>query len=629
MIREFFRDKNGNYALLTVIAMVPLMGALALGVDYTDLSRQRQDTLNALDAAGIATARRISEGATDEQAIAYANTFFQANLLHVDRKDAALSVLLPNANTGGGTLKLTATMKFQPYFLPVAAWLLGKSSGSTEINFSATSEVRLKNTLEVSLVLDNSGSMKELGKNSSKVRFDLLKDAAKQLVDQLAAQAQQMKQIQKPVQFSLVPFAASVNIGAASADAAWMDTTGISPIHHENFDWTTMSQKNSPWGANKYAENVGGVWYARGPSWDVTQKDKPLTRFSLYKQMQRVSKISGNTYTYDSVASWGGCVEARPSPYDVDDTTPSTGTPATLFVPMFAPDETDNTSSNKPANNNWHLDVVNSDNDAARQRYMPKYFTPGTSVTQAFGTNQGPNTSCSTTPITPLTDVSNQTGLDTVKGAIDAMQASGATNVPEGMAWGWRTLSSAAPFTGGRSEQGKGNDKVLIVLTDGANTYYTPDTVQAQPYSGTGYKSGGNDLAGSKAIYSALGYVKPYNSGYSYGRIFLGTSSSVSKTTYTNANYTKAMNEHFATLCANAKANNLIVMTIALDLNPKDSDDVAQMDALKSCSSDSRFRRDPTDPTKPAKLFWNSTGASLSDDFKEIGNELSNLRIVS
>lgn len=627
MIREFFKDKSGNYALMTVITLVPLMGALALGVDYTDLSRQRQDTLNALDAADVATARRIAEGATDEQAIAYANTFFQANLSHVDSKDAALTVLLPNANTGGGTLKLCANMTFKPYFLPVAYWMLGKGTGSTDIKFNACSEVRLKNTLEVALVLDNSGSMQELGKNSSKVRFDLLKDAAKQLVDQLSAQAQQMKQIEKPVQFSLVPFAASVNVGPANADAAWMDTTGISPIHHENFDWTTLSSSRNP---NKYAEKVGGIWYARGSAWDVAQKDKPLTRFSLYKEMQRVSKVNSNgTYTYDSIASWGGCVEARPSPYDVDDTTPSTGTPATLFVPMFAPDETDKTDNNKPANNNWHLDVTSSSDNAARQRYMPKYFTPGTSVTQAFGMNEGPNTSCSTTPITPLTDVSKQEGLDTVKGAIDAMQDSGATNVPEGMAWGWRTLSSAAPFTGGRSELGKGNDKVLIVLTDGANTYYTPDSVQAQPYSGTYYRSGGNDLAGSKAIYSALGYLKPYNSGYSYGRMFLGTSSNVSKSTFTNANYTKAMKEHFATLCANAKANNLIVMTIALDLDPNKADDVTQMNALKACSSDSRFRKDPTDPSKPAKLFWNSTGATLSDDFKEIGNELSNLRIVS
>jgi hypothetical protein len=231
--------------------------------------------------------------------------------------------------------------------------------------------------------------------------------------------------------------------------------------------------------------------------------------------------------------------------------------------------------------------------------------------------NEGPNTSCSTTAITPLTDVSTTAGATSVKTAIDAMAASGATNVPEGMAWGWRTLSSTAPFTEGRAENEKGNDKVLIVLTDGANTYYTPTSL------------GANDLAGAKSTYSALGYVKPYNSAYSYGRIFLGTSSNVSKTDYSNANYTKAMNEHFVTLCNNAKAANIIVMTIALDLDSSNTAEAAQMAALKTCASDSRFRRDPTDPSKPAKLFWNSTGATLSDDFKAIGNELSNLRIVS
>ncbi|WP_219738846.1 pilus assembly protein TadG-related protein [Mesorhizobium sp. INR15] len=46
MIRQFGSDRRGNYALMTVLAMVPLMGALAIGVDYTELTRQRQDTLN-------------------------------------------------------------------------------------------------------------------------------------------------------------------------------------------------------------------------------------------------------------------------------------------------------------------------------------------------------------------------------------------------------------------------------------------------------------------------------------------------------------------------------------------------------------------------------------------------------
>ncbi|WP_217569955.1 pilus assembly protein [Mesorhizobium sp. GbtcB19] len=649
MIRKFLSDRRGNYALMTAITMIPLMGGVALAVDYTELVRERQETLNALDAAGIATAQQIVAGASDTDAKAYAKTFFEANLRHVKPENTTLTVTLPNNNAGGGTLVLEAALKYQPYFLPAAVALLGGTAGQSNLNFSARSEIRLKNTLEVSLVLDNSGSMTELGHGSSQVRFDLLKSAAKQLVDQLSGQAQLMKQVSKPVQFSLVPFAASVNIGTGNSTAAWMDQDGISPIQHENFDWTTMTQGNSPW-PQRYVEKVGSIWYARGTDWDATQKDKPLTRFSLYKWMQRISACSstdssGNcrsnaTYTYAPIASWSGCVESRPYPYNIQDTAASTSTPATLFVPMFAPDETDRTDSySRPANNNWHLDVTNSTDDPTRQKYMPKYFNYGTKVTPAYGSNAGPNTSCSTTAITPLTDVSTSAGATAVKNAIDAMVDVGATNVPEGMAWGWRTLSSTAPFTEGRPETEKGNDKVVIVLTDGANTYYTPTSVTAQSYSGSNWNQGGNDLAGNKAIYSSLGYLaygngsssqtKPFGSTYTYGRPFLGTSTNVSKTDYSNANYTKAMSEHLATLCDNAKAANIIVMTIALDLDSSNTAEAAQMTALKTCSSDSRFRKDPTDPTKPAKLFWNSTGATLSDDFKAIGNELSNLRIVS
>ncbi|WP_292179907.1 TadE/TadG family type IV pilus assembly protein [Mesorhizobium sp.] len=56
MIRKFGRDRRGNYTLMTVITMVPLMGGLALSVDYSELLRQKNATLNALDGAGLATA---------------------------------------------------------------------------------------------------------------------------------------------------------------------------------------------------------------------------------------------------------------------------------------------------------------------------------------------------------------------------------------------------------------------------------------------------------------------------------------------------------------------------------------------------------------------------------------------
>jgi Flp pilus assembly protein TadG len=622
MLRRFFGDESGNYMLLTAAAIVPIMGGLAVAVDYSEMSSQRQETLNALDAAGIATARFMVSGTvTDDATKAYAKSFFEANLGSVKPADTLLTVVLPQNNAGGGTLKLTAGLKYKPYFFPTFAWMIGKGgTGSTDLDFAATSEVRLKNTLEVALVLDNSGSMAYIGTGSGKKRIDLLKEASKQLVDTIAGQAALMKQISKPVQFALVPFSASVNIGPDKSTATWMDQDGLSPIHHEYFDWTTFTASNK-----KVVKDAAGFYYKKGTGWGAEANQK-VTRFTLYsRDILRVTNSSGTKAPY---ASWAGCVEARPSPYNTNDAAPSTATPATLFVPMFGPDEPGDVWNTSPsttfntysASNNWWNDVSEDGTTSygtIRQKYMPKYFTVAPyGATNAATGEEGPNASCTTKPITVLTDVSTTAGQTAIKASIDAMSPTGATNVPEGMAWGWRVLSSGVPFTEGRLDTEKGNDKVVIVLTDGQNTYYTPSSL------------GFSDPANDKSTYSAYGYAGKWNSAvYATSRIFLGTSSNVSKTDYSNANYTKAMNEQFKTLCDNAKATGVLVMTVSLDLNSGDTTEKAQMDALKACSSDSRFRKDPTTGLA-AKLYWNATGGNLADKFKEIADELSNLRIV-
>lgn len=649
MLRRFIADRRGNFAMMTAIATVPLLGGLALAIDFTEVTRQRQETLNALDAAGIATARQVVTGASDEALQAYAKAFFEANLNAVDPANTTLTVVLPNNDTGGGTLKMSASLKYKPYFLPAFVNLVNHTSGAkVDVDFSAKTEVRLKNTLEVALVLDNSGSMKDPGAGSSKARIDLLKEAAKKLLDTMSAQAGAMKQITKPIQFSLVPFAASVNVGSSNADATWMDTQGISPVHHENFDWATMAAADS----TKKVEQSGGSgpYYRRGTGWG-TDKDKIITRFSLFSEMKQAVQTGTEQYcsqwnskgtkcltysnrpVYSNVqyTSWLGCVETRPHPYNVNDAAAASGTPATMFVPMFAPDETDKLDGTKPGSNNWLNDMSADSSSAVRQRYMPKYFQTSGFAAAANSWDGGPNSSCTTKPITPLTDVTETKGLTDMKTAIDNMAPLGGTNVPEGVAWGWRSISGGAPFTEGRPDAEKGNDKVMIVLTDGANTYYTPTSVIAASYSNfnnTGNpNTGGNDLAGSKALYSSFGYLVPYNKGgYTYGRLFQGTSSSITKTDYSNANYSKALNEQMAQVCTNAKTAKIIIMTIALDLDAtkgtaeQKAQTQAQITGLTDCASPSRF--------KAGKLFWNTKGGDLDKTFKEIADELSNLRIV-
>ena len=116
-------------------------------------------------------------------------------------------------------------------------------------------------------------------------------------------------------------------------------------------------------------------------------------------------------------------------------------------------------------------------------------------------------------------------------------------------------------------------------------------------------------------------------------RLFTGTSDEVGKTDYTASNYQEALDEQMQKLCTNAKASNILLMTVALDLSESVDAEKKAIAALKTCASDSRFRKEPPDPAirrdpPPAKLFWNATGATLSTVFKEIADELSNLRIV-
>lgn len=656
MIRNFLKDRRGNYALATAIGIVPIMGALGLAVDYTDMSRQKAEVRNALELAGVATGRRVNDGATDEQLVQYAKDFFEANLNSVDPANATLYVTLPDSEAGGGLLKLSADFRYKPKFMPVFNKLpsLAKvyddmlqetvvDEGYIDIPTVSEAQIRLRNTAEIALVMDNSGSMDYYGTGSSKKRITLMKEAATYLVNEITKQSAKIKQVTKPVQFSLVPFAASVNVGPQYDNASWMDTTGVSPVHHENFDWSRMNSANDP---DKYVQYLNGVWWKRGDDWGDSE-NTPMTRFSLYSDIEAETsreqigsqyvctryRSNGTcregyyTYTYQyntsQFASWQGCVEARPYPHNVDDTTASVTTPATMFVPMFAPDEAGSLggdynhdgdssdsgegSSNYSVPNSW-WDDFDTASQARRQADMRKYFRAKPYGASSAGSSRGPNYSCTTNAITPLTDTIDTDGKAAVLSAINAMAPNGGTNVVEGMAWGWRTISEAAPFTEGRPASDKGNDKVIILLTDGDNTYYTPGSL--------GY----NDYYPNRSVYSSYGYAGQVTPGESKSRIFQGTT--VSSTWYDNGNYTTAMNQQFEQLCQNAKDEKVYVFTVGLDL----PNGAAAIPALQNCASESRFRKNPDGTYK--KLFFNTRGGDLLDVFKTIADELSNLRIV-
>ncbi|PRD41888.1 hypothetical protein C5748_19310 [Phyllobacterium phragmitis] len=612
MLARFRRDEGGNFAIMTVFVMAPLLLAGMAAIDAANLVRTKTNVQHALDAAALAVGRRFGGGASEAVMQDYGQKFFAANLKVMNPDNVQFNIVLPSDGDTKKQISAVADLTYNSLFGTLANSLGGGDWNG--FKYHMVSDVRVKNTVEVALVLDNSGSMSEKGTGSGEDRIDLLRTAATQLVDSMAGQAGLMTRIDKSVQFSVVPFAASVNVGPQYADdpsATWLDKEGRSSIHYENFD---ISQPITL-GTNKQLAFLDGQYKRTGKGWPISERDRPYTRFDLFKEL----KIHTNWYGTQTApfANWRGCVEARPGGYNLDDTRPSAATPDTLFVPMFAPDEYDTA---RARNDWWPDDWSNGDPGAvARQRGLIKYFATAPYNNRNLHPGEGPNYSCTTTPITPLTDVSTTAGLNTIRNAIDDMAPLGATNVPEGMAWGWRTISSGEPFTEGRAETERGNDKVVIVLTDGANTYYPRTYFRA------------DDQAGSISDYSAFGYVGQKTS--SRTRLFQNTSNA-NTGLHTIENYSAAMNEQFATLCDDVKRAKIIVMTVALDLDAtKGNADErkrvrGQIDALTTCASDSRSRRDPGDASKPAKLFWNTTGGDLSETFRQIGDELSNLRIV-
>lgn len=584
--------------MITALVLVPVLLAGMIAVDSANLMRVRNNVQASLDAAALAVGKRFSTGASQSDMQAYGTKIFNANLTVLSIDAVQFQVSFPENRETDQQIQATADFTYKSLFGVIASRLLGSERNDwDDKSYALRSAVRLKNTIEVALVLDNSGSMDYSGSGSNKKRMDLLKDAAKQLVETMAAQSSIITRVQRPVQFSLVPFAGSVNVGPQYLNAPWMDTTGLNRISFENFDLPTTIDNT-----RKIIEDPVGSkrFYKSGSGWGADDR-KPFSRTVLYND------ITARDAT--SWLKWTGCVEARSGKYALDVSAPVASNPATMFVPMFAPAEYYSGSKDHGLNY-WWTETLSGKDYLKLQRDVTKYYLKSRSSRPEDG---GPNYSCTTSPLTLLTDVSTDEGKKVILNAIDAMKANGGTNVPEGLAWGWRTIAHAAPFSEGRPESERGNDKVVIVLTDGANTYYTYKSLLG---------SNGSDRAGNQSYYSAYGYTREVPADYGRTRLFQETSVGVSQD---NTVYGKAMNAKFETLCNNAKAANIIIMTVALDLSTAKSDEKAQIDLLKSCSSDSRVRMESG---KPAKLFWNSTGGDLAETFRQIGDELSNLRIV-
>ncbi|MBY5359898.1 pilus assembly protein [Rhizobium leguminosarum] len=77
---RFLRDQRGNFAVMTALAMVPLLGVASVAIDFTNARFEADKLQESLDSAVLAAMRFYGEGRSEEEATQLANELFFANL---------------------------------------------------------------------------------------------------------------------------------------------------------------------------------------------------------------------------------------------------------------------------------------------------------------------------------------------------------------------------------------------------------------------------------------------------------------------------------------------------------------------------------------------------------------------
>jgi Flp pilus assembly protein TadG len=521
---QFGADERGVVAVIFAITFCAIFLAVAVAIDFARTQTEYVRVQNAVDTAALAASQRL--GLPDEQTSgpADASAYFNANMKR-KRGVGTLDSVVLDADKGEVQAKAHGSLLTS----------LLKAVGIRQVSIGAAATVkRGTGTVEIALVLDNSSAL-------AGQPIEDLRAAAKSLVNIVFTGGQKSDQ----VSVGVVPFAGAVNVGRDKRGAWWIDSAGLASYHSENFSG-------------------------------------PVSRFTLFDRM---------------ATSWAGCVEARPTPYDVDDTPPSSGRPNTLFVPIFAPDEPDPVNAgtdtfvndyladsggscpvqapvcvsyNRRGNcTQWTTPPIPS---LTAQTQICKYDGATPLVTALGPTKTGPNMNCDSSPLTPLTSTRSD-----VNAALDAMAASGGSNISEGIAWAWRVLSPDAPFAMAKPYDAANNKKYMIILARGANWI-------------VGLKNM------NESYYSAWGY---------------GANNRLNSSSHTTPSLTDSMNQKSRDACRGASDKGVLVYTIGFGVS-----DAHTRSMLQYCAS------------LPSMRYTAETADELRAIFESIGRDLTPVRIT-
>lgn len=280
---EWIVDRRGNVALITAIAIVPLIIAIGAAVDLSRAYTVRSRLAFSLDAAGLAVGS--SQGTDDELQQIMSNFFYKNYPEEAMGTPVSLRMVI-----GDKIITLSAAVDLETTFMKIA----GINTLSVAYSNEITKEVK---GLEVVLALDTTGSMASDGKIAA------LRSSATDLVDILFGN----QNFPEKLKVGLVPFVTSVNIGNTHDDMVNWDASQWTPQG-------SIAVTQASYTTNADGSATGTVWkgcvkeraYPHDVSdtgWEVGGKWAPY--FWPREPRTRPSSTTSNTYCSNRSSSHG------------------------------------------------------------------------------------------------------------------------------------------------------------------------------------------------------------------------------------------------------------------------------------------------------------------------------------
>jgi Flp pilus assembly protein TadG len=198
LFQRFCSDRRGNVAILFALALLPTAGLAGAAVDFSRANAVRASLQAAADAAALAAARN-AQGLSEARLAERARGVFAANF---NRKDATLGPI--EVVKGQNTVRVAASATVKTSIMAIMHVDTIKVATAGEVAWGT-------NRIELTLVLDNTGSMATANK------MPALKAAVRDLISDLERSTDRTA-----IKVSIIPFDTQVNIGTRFRDAGWL-----------------------------------------------------------------------------------------------------------------------------------------------------------------------------------------------------------------------------------------------------------------------------------------------------------------------------------------------------------------------------------------------------------------------